>query len=212
MVNIPWFTPFHPSVDRQFIPVITGFHTSLVVSRISEPSNPYPAHLQLLEVHSTTHRRHICIWWGLTCPNTRSSLAAPIQFSTSEVIFIPLTGKLTSQWKNDEPKLKMYVLLRMEPFPFWRKLSPFWMMINPWCIEVVLRKRTLQKSFFEGKIIHGIRKVVQISWSRVGFRTFWRGLGFFGAGNPSETTTMTMSGKPITNPASLGKAVLLWSP
>ena len=69
--------------------------------------------------------------------------------------------------------MKMYVLLRMEPFPFWRKLSPFWMMINPWCKEVVLRKRTLQKSFFEGKIIHGIRKVVQISWSRVGFRTCW---------------------------------------
>ena len=31
--------------------------------------------LQLLEVHSTTHRRHICIWRGLACPIARSSLA-----------------------------------------------------------------------------------------------------------------------------------------
>ena len=124
--------------------------------------------------------------------------------------------------ENDEPKLKMYVLLRMEPFPFWRKLSPFWMMINPWCKEVVLRKRTLQKCFCEGKIIHGIRKVVQISWSRVGFRR--RGLGYRGP-TILPKQRMTMSGKPITmvffekllfvsflNPASLGKAVLLWSP
>ena len=113
--------------------------------------------------------------------------------------------------------MKMYVLLRMEPFPFWRKLSPFWMMINPWCKEVVLRKRTLQKCFCEGKIIHGIRKVVQISWSRVGFRR--RGLGYRGP-TILPKQWITMSGKPITmvffvsflNPASLGKAVLLWSP